>query len=70
MGSDNGHVDESPMHAEWVSAFYIDRFEISIREWNLVTSFAIPNGYSFSESQQFPKKGRAGTQTLIVWISP
>jgi len=57
MGSDDGQVDEAPMHLEWISAFYIDRFEISIREWNLVTSLASQNGYSFSEAQQFPKRG-------------
>ena len=55
MGSDDG-VDEAPMHLEWISAFYIDRFEISIQEWDLLHHL-LQNGYSFSEAQQFPKRG-------------
>ena len=57
MGSDKGQVDEAPKHAVWVSGFFIDRFEISIREWNHVTLFAESNGYEFSETQKFPKRG-------------
>ena len=34
MGSENGQPDENPIHIEWVSGFYIDRFEVSINEWN------------------------------------
>ena len=57
MGSDKGQVDEAPKHSVWVSGFFIDRFEISIREWNRVTTFAEDNGYAFSETQKFPKRG-------------
>lgn len=57
MGSESGHLDESPRHEVWVSGFYIDRFEVTIREWNLVKSFATSNGYKFGESQENPKKG-------------
>ena len=57
MGSDKGQVDESPKHTVWLSGFFIDRFEVSIREWNRVTTFAENIGYKFSETQKFPKKG-------------
>ncbi len=57
MGSENGQPDESPIHMEWVSGFYIDRFEVSINEWNRVTSHAEDIGYVFSEEQRFPRKG-------------
>ena len=57
MGSENGQPDESPIHMEWVSGFYIDRFEVSINEWNRVTSYAEDIGYVFSEEQRFPRKG-------------
>ena len=59
MGSDKGQVDESPKHTVWISGFYIDRFEVSIREWNRVTNFAEKKGYKFGETQKFPKKGPA-----------
>ncbi len=57
IGSENGQEDESPMHVEWISGFYIDRFEVSIREWNRVSSFGEDIGYVFSEEQKFPKRG-------------
>ena len=69
MGSDKGQVDEAPKHSVWVSGFFIDRFEISIREWNRVTTFAEDNGYAFSETQKFPKRGPYGSPGQTVWIS-
>jgi formylglycine-generating enzyme required for sulfatase activity len=57
MGSDNGQSDESPQHPVWVSGFYVDRLEVSIKQWGEVTDSLIPEGYQFSENQNFPKRG-------------
>ena len=57
QGSDKGQQDESPKHIVRLSSFYIDRFEVSIKQWGEVTDSSFSEGYQFSESQQFPKRG-------------
>ena len=57
QGSDKGQHDESPKHIVRLSSFYIDRFEVSIKQWGEVADSSFSEGYRFSESQQFPKRG-------------
>ena len=57
MGSDKGQFDEAPKHLVRLSDFYVDRYEVSIKNWVIITDFASKNRYQFSESQQFPKRG-------------
>ena len=41
---------ERPAHNVFVSAFWIDRFEVSKAMWDRVTSWAITNGYVFQNT--------------------
>jgi sulfatase modifying factor 1 len=45
-----GESDELPVHAVFVSAFYIDKFEVTKSKWDDVYTWAIENGYSFERS--------------------
>lgn len=38
MGSENGEIDERPVHQVVVKSFYIGKFEISQKEWNEIMS--------------------------------
>jgi formylglycine-generating enzyme required for sulfatase activity len=42
-GADN----ELPVHSVYISAFYIDKYEITKEKWDEVYNWAILNGYSF-----------------------
>jgi formylglycine-generating enzyme required for sulfatase activity len=43
----NGFPDELPVHNLFVSAFYMDRYEVTRNVWDNVYLWAIANGYSF-----------------------
>ena len=50
MGSGEGNsneVSELPLHSVYVSAFYMDRFEVTKALWDDVYNWAITHGYSF-----------------------
>ena len=49
-----GASDELPTHVVYVSAFYMDRYEIAKATWDAVYNWAITNGYSF-DRQGFGK---------------
>jgi formylglycine-generating enzyme required for sulfatase activity len=42
-----GYSDERPTHMVYVSAFYMDKYEVTKALWNEVYSWAIAHGYSF-----------------------
>ena len=46
---------ETPLHSVYVSAFYMDRYEVSKAMWDEVYNWAITNGYSF----EFGAAGKA-----------
>lgn len=45
-----GFYWERPMHSVYVSAFYMDRYEVTKAKWDEVYSWALSNGYSFDSS--------------------
>ncbi|MBC7170691.1 SUMF1/EgtB/PvdO family nonheme iron enzyme, partial [Candidatus Bipolaricaulota bacterium] len=45
-----GSSDERPVHTVYVSAFYIDKFEVTKALWDEVASWAAANGYDISAS--------------------
>jgi formylglycine-generating enzyme required for sulfatase activity len=57
MGDDNELTDEKPRHALFVSAYFMDRTEITLKRWQTVRDWALSRGYEFSENQNFPMKG-------------
>lgn len=45
-----GSTNEQPAHAVYVSAFYMDRYEVSKALWDEVYAWATNNGYQFANS--------------------
>jgi formylglycine-generating enzyme required for sulfatase activity len=45
---DNLTTDEQPVHSVYVSAFHIDKYEVTKALWDDVSNWAITNGYSFN----------------------
>ena len=47
-----GWSDDLPLHTNQISAFYMDKFEVTKALWDSVYSWAITNGYSFEYEAQ------------------
>lgn len=47
---DEGALDEKPVHNVAVSAFYMDKYEVTKALWDEVYSWATVNGYSFDNA--------------------
>ena len=60
-----GASDERPVHTVYVSAFYMDRTEVTAAQWDEVYQWAIGHGYSFD----FEGSGKAPTHPVhsINW---
>jgi len=43
-----GSTNERPVHSVYVSAFYMDRYEVSKAKWDEVATWAATNGYDIS----------------------
>ena len=43
-----GDSDALPVHEVYVSAFYMDKYEVTLKLWNKVKAWAEANGYEFS----------------------
>ena len=42
-----GDSDEQPVHDVYISAFFMDKYEVTKTKWDEVYSWAVANGYSF-----------------------
>jgi formylglycine-generating enzyme required for sulfatase activity len=47
MDPNEGDADELPLHPVYVSAFYMDKYDVTYALWQTVYNWAITNGYSF-----------------------
>ena len=47
MDPNEGNADELPLHPVYVSAFYMDKYDVTYALWQTVYNWAITNGYSF-----------------------
>jgi formylglycine-generating enzyme len=52
MDPGEGFSDELPLHTNYVSAFYMDRYEVTKALWDEVYNWAITHGYSFEYGAQ------------------
>lgn len=46
---DDGGWGELPLHTNTLSAFYMDKYEVTWAKWQKVADWAITNGYTFGE---------------------
>lgn len=42
-----GNGNELPLHTNYISAFYIDQYEVTLAMWTEVYTWALTNGYAF-----------------------
>ena len=66
MDDDYNLIDEQPRHEVYLNEFLVDEKEISIKIWDSVRSWALLNGYDFSEGQNFPLMGYTLNQDSSV----
>jgi formylglycine-generating enzyme required for sulfatase activity len=60
-------ADEVPVHTATVSAFYIERTEVSKALWNIVGSWATNHGYDFSANANWGAKPVTHPATTMNW---
>jgi formylglycine-generating enzyme required for sulfatase activity len=60
MDPNEGDTDELPLHAVYVSAFYMDKFDVTLALWQQVFNWATNHGYSFDN----PGSGKAANHPV------
>jgi formylglycine-generating enzyme required for sulfatase activity len=60
MDPNEGHPDELPLHAVYVSSFYMDKYDVTLALWQQVYNWAITHGYSFDR----PGSGKAANHPV------
>ncbi len=60
-----GDADELPLHSVYVSAFYMDKHEVTSQQWHTVRTWALANGYTFDN----PGAGKTATHPVqqVSW---
>jgi formylglycine-generating enzyme required for sulfatase activity len=60
MDPGEGWSDELPLHTVYVSAFYMDKYDVTKALWDTVYQWAIAHGYTFDH----PGSGKASTHPV------
>ena len=65
MDPNEGYSDELPLHTVYVSAFYMDKYDVTKASWDTVYQWAIAHGYTFDSAGS----GKASTHPVqtIDW---
>jgi formylglycine-generating enzyme required for sulfatase activity len=65
MDPSEGDSDELPLHTVYVSAFYMDKYDVTKALWDTVYQWAIAHGYTFD----YPGSGKASSHPVqtIDW---
>lgn len=58
---DEGEYYELPVHPVYVSAFYMDEYEVTLALWNQVAAWSATNGFSYD----FPGSGKATNHPVL-----
>jgi len=60
MDAGEGDSDELPLHSVYISAFYMDKYEVSKTQWDTVYTWAVSHGYTFDNAGS----GKAATHPV------
>ena len=69
MGSESGDPDEAPVHSVHLDSYYIDKYEVSWRQWRLTSLPPLRsiNGAPIKDQQPFWGRGDNLPVTYIKW---
>ncbi len=68
MGDYSGYDDEKPVHTVFVSAFFMDKFEVTKALWDEVASWAQTNGYDIGPGIG-SEHGLDHPVTIVSWYT-
>jgi formylglycine-generating enzyme required for sulfatase activity len=60
MDTNEGNSDELPLHSVYISAFYIDRYDVTLALWQQVYNWATNHGYGFFQNAVYGAYTAAG----------
>lgn len=62
-----GQLEELPLHTVYVSAFYMDQYEVTKAKWDEVKTWALTHGYSFDYADSGQGKAANHPAHSMTW---
>ncbi|HEY5234151.1 MAG TPA: SUMF1/EgtB/PvdO family nonheme iron enzyme [Verrucomicrobiae bacterium] len=69
MDPNEGYSDELPLHTVYVSAFYMDQYDVTEALWQQVYNWAVEHGYSFDDPGSVSDGYTKGPNYPVVDVS-